>query len=141
MGSRPSSSPIQMIDIANFVKKKVVASGCRCVFAFATTSPDLLSYSRTSRWSSSWRNRANVLARPSASGIRARQPSSASWLTSNCFIGVPSSLLASQWISSWKPFAAAKALASSRIVRFRPVPTLRDCSYSDPGCQCCTANT
>lgn len=54
--------------------------------------------SRTSCCCSCSRNRATVLASPSASGIRARQPRTASRLTSSCFFGVPSGLLASQWI-------------------------------------------
>ena len=60
----------------------------------------------------------------------ARQPRAASLLTSNCFFGVPSGLLASQWISPRKPVAAATASASWQIVRSTPVPTFRNCSSS-----------
>lgn len=72
------------------------------------------------------RNSLTVLRNPSTSGIRARQPKAASLLTSNCFFGVPSGLLASQWISPWNPVTSATASASSRIVRSTPVPTFKN---------------
>ena len=41
---------------------------------------------------------ATVLAKPSASGMRALQPRFARRLTSSCFFGVPSGWLVSQWM-------------------------------------------
>ena len=74
------------------------------------------SQSRTSCWLSCSRKLRPVLRNPSTSGIRARQPKAGSRLTSNCFSGVPSGLLASQWISPGKPVAAATSSVSSRMV-------------------------
>ncbi len=56
---------------------------------------------RTSCCASSSRNSVTVLARPSASGMRARQPRAARRLTSSCFFGVPSGLLMSHSIVPW----------------------------------------
>jgi len=91
-----------------------------------------------------------VLTSPSARGMRARQPSAASRLTSSCFFGVPSGLVLSQAIVPANPVAAATASASSRMLRSIPVPTFKNgsgapvLSHGAPGAagsQCSSANT
>ena len=106
-----------------------------------------------SRTSSCWscsRKSSTVLSRPSARGMRARHPSSARRLTSSCFFGVPSGLLASQRISPPNPVARATASANSRMVRSTPVPTFRWVrgwpassrgAFGASGSQCSRANT